>query len=243
MIHPTAQIDPKSNIATDVQIGAYCKVEGDVLLENGVILEPHVTIQGKVTIRENTHLYPFSHIGNSKASVTIGRECHIREFAQIGVEDVDTTPITIDDHCYIMAYVDIQSGAKIQENCTLTNHVVLGKGAHCQSKVVIGAKATVADGCTIGTGTMIGGVSAVKHDIPPFCLVEGNPDAHIRGLNLVGMRRGFEDRKSIFAVKQVFRELKKERFSTQYASTLYHQVEDIHAKIFVKFVSTHKINN
>ena len=89
---------------------------------------------------------------------------------------------------------------------------------------------------------MIGGVSAVTHDIPPFCLAEGSPIAHIRGLNLVGMRRRFEDRKSIGEVKRAFMQLKKEAFSSEKAATLLAQIQDTYAKIFVAFISTHTIH-
>lgn len=53
---------------------------------------------------------------------------------------------------------------------------------------------------------MIGGASAVAQDIPPFCLAEGNK-AVLRGLNLTGLRRRFDNREDIDAVKHAYREL------------------------------------
>ena len=53
---------------------------------------------------------------------------------------------------------------------------------------------------------MIGGASAIAQDIPPFCLAEGNK-AVLRGLNLTGLRRRFENREDIDAIKQAYKEL------------------------------------
>jgi|GEM_PF-2941238 UDP-N-acetylglucosamine acyltransferase len=242
MIHPTAQIAGGAQIAADVQIGAYCKVSKDVKLASAVILEPHVTVEGPVTIGAKSHLYSFVHIGNGENPILIGASCHIREFTHIATDDRETGSVTIEDACYIMAYADIHTDVTIEEACIITNNVIVSRGSHCQSNVIIGAKASIAENCTIGTGTMIGGVSAVKHDIPPYCLVEGYPDATIRGLNLVGMRRGFQDRKSISNVKQVFIQLKKVDFAQEHATVLLPEINDMHAQTFVRFVATHPIS-
>jgi UDP-N-acetylglucosamine acyltransferase len=242
MIHPTAQIADGAQIAADVQIGAYCKVSKEVTLASAVILEAHVTVEGPVTIGEKSHLFPFSHIGNGTDHISIGRSCHIREFTHIATDESETGSVMIGDACYIMAYADIHTDVGIEEHCIITNNVILGRGSYCQSRVIIGAKATVAENCTIGAGTMIGGVSAVMHDIPPYCLVEGHPDATIRGLNLVGMRRGFQDRKSISSVKQVFMQLKKVGFDQESAAALLAKIEDTHAQTFVRFVAAHSIS-
>ena len=43
---------------------------------------------------------------------------------------------------------------------------------------------------------MVGGMTRVDRDVPPYCLVEGHP-GRLRGLNRVGLRRsGIESRDS-----------------------------------------------
>ena len=243
MIHPTAVIEKGAQIDHGVRIGPYCRVSKGVHLSRGVILESHVVIEAHVTIKKNSHLFSFVHIGNGKSHITIGEFCYIREFAQIATDDADSGSVSIGDHCYIMAYAHIHTDVSIAEACIVTNNVILSQGSRCQTRVIIGAKATVAKKCTIGAGSMIGGVSAVQHDIPPFCLVEGHPRATIRGLNLVGMRRNFKDRKSITAMKHAFVHLKKVHFCTKEASKLLDTLEDAYAKQFVAFISTHTISS
>jgi len=241
MIHPSAEISRGAKIAESVQIGPYCRIADNVTLESGVILEPHVTLGSGVYLNRGTHVHAFAHLGNGRNSVMVHEGCTIREFSQIGSHAEDRTPIVIHPHCYIMAYVMIRSGVEIHEHCTITNSVYLGENCTCQSRVIVAAKAHIAKNCTLGTGSMIGGVSSVIHDIPPYCLVEGSPRATIRGLNLIGMRRNFEDRRSISHIKRAFMQLKKSHVPSLEAKQMLPAAEDAYAKQFLAFVATHKV--
>jgi len=241
MIHPTAQIAKGATIATNVQIGPFCHISEGVTLKSGVILEPHVILKSAVTVGKNSHLYAFAQVGNGKTTVSIGNDCTIREFSTIGILPDDDEPITISSNCYIMGYVEIRSGVEIQTGCIITNNVLLDRHSKCQEGVIVAAKASVAENCTIGRGVMVGGVSAVQGDIPPYCLVEGHPHAYIRGLNLIGMRRNFENRESITQVKKAFMRLKKKSFSSLEASRMLPATKDIHAKRFIAFIATHTV--
>jgi UDP-N-acetylglucosamine acyltransferase len=53
---------------------------------------------------------------------------------------------------------------------------------------------------------MIGGGSVLTQDIPPFCLAEGNR-AVLRGLNLNGLRRRFDNREDIDAIKKAYKQI------------------------------------
>ncbi len=243
MIHPTAQIAEGAKIADNVQIGPFCRISKDVVLKSGVILEPHVTLEGNITLEEQTHLYAFVEIGNGTTAVMIEEGCTVREFAKIGTHPDDKQIIHLSSGCYIMGYVEIRSGVEVGSDCIITNSVLLDQYSTCEKKVVIGAKASLAKHCSIGRGAMIGGVSAIHSDIPPYCLAEGYPHAVIRGLNLVGMRRNFGNRESITEVKKVFMRLKKKGFSSLEAVQLLSETRDRHAQQFVSFIATHSVRN
>lgn len=55
---------------------------------------------------------------------------------------------------------------------------------------------------------MIGGMSRINRDVPPYVLIEGNP-ARVRSLNLVGLKRAglanIEDGRVLRSLKQAFR--------------------------------------
>ena len=79
-------------------------------------------------------------------------------------------------------------------NCDLGNGIVMSNATQAAGHVVIEDKAVIG-GCVgihqfvhIGKMAMVGGMTRVDRDVPPYCLVEGRP-GRIRSLNRVGLRR------------------------------------------------------
>ncbi len=241
MIHSTAIIEDGAVISESATVGAFCHIAKDIHIGAGVILEPHVTIKDHVTIKADTHIYSFAKIGNGTIPIVIDTGCIIREFCQIGMSSDSypnsKLPIIINSDCYIMGHVQIYAGVTVKSNCILTMNVILNESSICNTRVIMGAKSTLAKNCTIGTGSMVGAISHVKRDMPPFTLIEGYPEANIKGLNSIGMRRNFEDRSSINSVKRVFIELKKSSFSAKTALAMLPNIQDKYAREFVSFVS------
>ena len=57
-----------------------------------------------------------------------------------------------------------------------------------QDKAIIGGCLGIHQFVHIGYLAMIGGMTRVDRDVPPFCLAEGHP-GRLRGLNRVGIKR------------------------------------------------------
>ena len=64
----------------------------------------------------------------------------------------------------------------------VAGHVVI------EDRAVIGGCLGIHQFVHIGRMAMVGGMTRVDRDVPPFCLVEGHP-GRVRGLNHVGLRR------------------------------------------------------
>jgi UDP-N-acetylglucosamine acyltransferase len=62
--------------------------------------------------------------------------------------------------------------------------------------------------CRIGAYAMLGGLSGVTQDIPPYVMANGQR-AEISGLNLVGLRRNGFDQQQRSAIKQAYKILYK----------------------------------
>ena len=82
----------------------------------------------------------------------------------------------------------------IGHNCELGNRIVLSNSVQVAGHVKIEDKAIIG-GCLgihqfvhIGYLAMIGGMTRVDRDVPPFCLAEGHP-GRLRGLNRIGIKR------------------------------------------------------
>jgi len=147
-------------------------------------------------------------IGSEESDVHIGTKTHIREFVQIGTQDIssENRQIIIGANNFLMGYVQIFGGVTLGDFCIITNAVRLHENVTCEERVIIGGLSTVESNNKIGTGVMIGGASVVASDIPPFMLVEGNK-ATIKGLNAIGLRRRLENRGDIEEIKAVFKQI------------------------------------
>ena len=88
----------------------------------------------------------------------------------------------------------------------------------------------------IGRMAMVGGMSRISRDVPPYMLVEGNP-AKVRSLNLVGLkRRGFTSR-DFRQLKKAFRILYSDNLSlTEAIEQLELFSDNEHIRYLVNFL-------
>jgi len=238
MIHPTAVIEPGATVAPNVTVGPFSRIGTGVTLSEGVRIEAHTILEGPVTLEKNVRVFSFVKIGNGRCPVTVGENTFIREFCQIGNQTDSDRPLVIAPDNFIMAYVQLFPGVSLGPNCVLTNAVTLHENAGCEERVIVGGLTSVAEGCTIGTGVMVGGASNLKSDVPPFCLVEGNP-ATVKGLNVIGLRRRFDDHADIESVKRIFKELYS-AFDAEQAAEIRDTLGNPQAERFAAFIATHR---
>src|ERR1700753_1727179 len=93
MIHPTAIIDPKAQIDSDVVVGPYVVIEGSVRISSGTEIQAHAVITGSVGIGKNNRVGYGSVIGafpqdlsfdpRANSGVEIGDQNVIREHCTI----------------------------------------------------------------------------------------------------------------------------------------------------------------
>ena len=86
------------------------------------------------------------------------------------------------------------------------NQVTLGGHVNIMNNVVIGGLSAIIQFVTIGSYTMIGGMSGIDKNVLPFSLVIGNR-AKLRGLNLVGIRRNNFTKDEIDRIKKLHKSI------------------------------------
>jgi hypothetical protein len=116
--------------------------------------------------------------------------------------DGDFTVIGSDNNFLAYTHIahDCQVGDDVvmSNNASLAGHVVMG------SHVVMGGFAGVHQFCRIGDRAMVGGMSRISQDVPPFMIVEGSP-AVVRAINKVGLERAGFTEEQMDHVKTIFR--------------------------------------
>ena len=215
-IHPTAIVEDGAQLGEDVEIGPYATITADVKLGARTIVQQGAVIRGHTTIGEECQIFPYACIGmktqdlkykaGSVSYVEIGNRTVIREFATVHLGTADGEKTIIGDDCLFMAYCHAAHGCVLGNHVICSNSVQLAGDVHIQDWAIIGGCAASHQFCTVGRHAMVGGMSKIRQDVPPFmlCDMEGSSQKVI-GPNVVGLtRRGFS-RDTIAALKEAFR--------------------------------------
>jgi len=220
MIHPTAIIHPGAQFGANCEIGPYCVLGEHVVLGDGNRLHSHVVVDGHTVIGDENEIFPFTTVGvrtqdlkwvGGTTWTRIGDRNTIREHVEIHSATGDGEATVIGSHNNLLA------GSHIAHNCILQNHTILssaGLAGHVlvEDYAIVGGKANVHQFCRVGTMSIIGGVSKVVQDVPPYMLADGNP-AVTRTVNKVGMERNGVSEEAQVALRQAFKILFKEKLT------------------------------
>ena len=245
-IHKTAIIEEGAILGDNITIGAFTIIGKNVKIGDGTTIDSHTVIDGKTTIGKNNHIFSHASIGTipqdlkfngEDVELIIGDNNKIREYTLFNPGTIGGGSITkIGDNNLFMGYVHVAHDCIIGSNCIFANGATLAGHVECDDFVVVGGLTPIHQFCKIGTQVMIGGASAIAQDIPPYCLAEGNK-AVLRGLNLTGLRRRFDNRADIDAIKHAYRELFESGKPLQdVARDLFENSENKHVKELANFV-------
>jgi UDP-N-acetylglucosamine acyltransferase len=215
-IHPTAIVEDGAVLGADVEIGPYAHIGANVKLGDGVSVAQGAIIDGHTVIGSRSQIFPYALIGmktqdlkyqeGSVSYVEIGERTVIREFATVHLGTADGEKTVIGDDCLFMAYCHAAHGVILGNHVICSNSVQLAGDVHLDDWAIVGGCAAAHQFCNVGRHAMVGGMSKIRQDFPPFMLgdmVEGS--LKVIGPNVVGLkRRGFSN-DVIAALKEAFR--------------------------------------
>jgi len=207
-------VDPRANIAEDVEVGPFCCIGPDVTIGGGTKLLGHVTIMGRATIGRNNRIYPGVVIGGepqdlsyqgSDTEVMIGDDNVIRESVTINRGSEKEDGITsVGNHCYLMAASHVAHDCRVGNHVVLVNGVLLGGHVHVHDHATLSGGAAVHHFATVGAYSFVSGLSRVLHDAPPYLLVDGHP-TRPRCINVVALKRNDFASETIEALAEAHR--------------------------------------
>jgi UDP-N-acetylglucosamine acyltransferase len=143
--------------------------------------------------------------GGEKTRVVIGNFNIIREFVTINRSTKADIGVTIiGDHNLLMAYCHVAHNCKLGDRIVMANAATLAGHVLVEDYAIIGGLTGIHQFSYIGAHCIIGGVSAVAKDVPPYTMASGN-HAKLFGLNLVGLKRRNFSEKTIKALKDAYR--------------------------------------
>src|SRR5512140_2723579 len=221
MIHPTAVVHPKAEIASECDIGPYCVIGEHVSLGPRCRLHSHVVIDGHTRLGAGNEIYPFASLGLQtqdlkwKGGLTrteIGDANTFREYVTVHSATGDGEITRIGSHNNLLAYSHVAHNVTIGDRVIMSNVATLAGHVVVEDFAVIGGLAAIHQFCRIGTMSIIGGCSKIVQDVPPYMLVDGNP-GETRTINKVGMDRNGVSEEAQTALKQAFKLLFREKLT------------------------------
>jgi UDP-N-acetylglucosamine acyltransferase len=213
-IHPTAVIDPKAEIDTDVEIGPYVVIQGAVKIGRGTRVMTHVHLAGWTEIGEHNEIHAGAVLGGppqdkayrgEETYVKLGAHNIIREHVQIHRGTDAGSSTLIGDHNFLMA------NSHVGHNCKLGNQIVLANGALLGGHVEVGNSVFISGNCVvhqfvrIGDYALMRGLSGTSRDVPPYAIIDWQHT--VRGVNVVGLKRAGFDEQRIRRIREAFQVL------------------------------------
>ncbi len=221
-IHPSASISPRAEIGADCEIGAECVVGAHAVIEPGAVLGPRNRIYPNAVVCSGTdlgadnevhfgailgHAPQHKHATGTPTRTRIGDRNVFREHCQVHRGSVEGGATVVGNGNLIMALAHVAHDCVLEDDVVVCNNTLLAGHIHVESRAVISGNCVVHQFSRIGRLAMVGGLSAVPRDVPPYMMAVGNRPCVVVGLNVVGLRRAGIDLAGRSRIRKAFRSL------------------------------------
>lgn len=230
-------------------IGEYAVVEDDVVIGAFSRLEPYVYVKRWTTLGERNEISAGTVLATDpldknftgeRSYLKIGNGNIIREHYTISRGTRPESVTEIGDGNYIMTSGHIAHNCKIGNNTVICSCALVAGYVEVEDQAFISGGIGVHQYSKIGRLAMIGGMSRVNLDVPPFFLYMGYKMAP-RGLNLVGLRRAGFTREDTAALKEAYKILYRSGLKLEDAlARIEAELNTEHTQHLVRFVRSSK---
>jgi len=245
-IHPAAVIEAGAIIGENVRIGPGVFISKDAEIGSGCVIGPNAVIHAYTRIGQDCRIHAGAVIGDTPQDlafkdgvsfVRIGDRCTLREGVTIHRGTKEGTETVVGNDCYIMSNTHLAHNVRFGNRVIAASGALLGGYAEIGDGAFISGNAVVHQFCRIGRLAMIGGVSAISKDVPPFCTTRSGQLNVVVGLNTIGLRRNGLNPDQRKAVRQCLDIVYKSRLNVSQAVAKLNELTDQpFAKEWVDFI-------
>ena len=224
-IHPTAIVGKNVQMGQGNDIGPGCVLEDGAALGHRNRLWMNVYVGPGTTLGDENQLHMGAVIGHLPQDLAfaggttftrIGSGNTIREYVTIHRGTKEGTATVIGDDNFFMANAHVGHNGHIGSRAILANLATLAGYCAVEHEAFLSGMVAVHQFSRIGRLAMVGGLSVVIKDVPPYMLGAGRP-VIIRGLNVVGMRRAGVAPAIRQEIKRAYRLLYREGLNVTHA--------------------------
>jgi len=215
-IHPSAIVEDGAEVHPSATIGPFCIVESRAVIGADCVIESNARIYSQTRMGRNNRVCHGATIGSAPQDLgytpdrakplVIGDDNHFKECVNIshGVKEDHGT--MIGNGNFLMAFAHVGHDCIVGDNNIFANTATLGGHVEMGSKIFLSGHVAVHQFCRVGDYAMVGGVSGVRQDVPPYAMANGQY-ARFVGLNLVGLRRAGFSQAQRSAIKRAYKTL------------------------------------
>ena len=198
-ISPQAYVSPKAKLGDNVEVCPFAFIDDDVEIGDGCKIHPHAVVYQYVKMGKNCQVFPGAVVGaipqdlkyeGEVTYVELGDNVTVRECATInrGTKASGKYVTKIGSDTLIMSYVHVAHDCVIGNHCILVSYVGIAGETVIEDWAIIGGGAKAHQFSKVGCHAMVGGMSKINKDIPPYALCGREPISYA-GVNIVGLRR------------------------------------------------------
>lgn len=220
-IHSTAIVSSGAELGQNVSILPYTIVEDGVVIGDNCVIGPHAVVKQWTSIGSDCHISTGAVLGEppqdrkyagEESYLRIGNGNQIREYVTLHRASGEGNATVIGDNNMIMAYCHAGHNVQVGSNISIANGVQLAGHAVIEDFANVGGMSGFHQFCTIGKMAMVGAMSRITRDVPPFSIVEGIP-AEVHGLNIIGLERHGVSAESRAGLRKAFRLLFRSEYN------------------------------
>lgn len=240
VIHPTALVDARAELAENVVVGPYAIVGPHVTIGPGCEVGAHCVIEGHTTIGARNRFFPFCAIGlapqdkkyrGEPTRLIIGNGNTFREYCTVNTGTVQDRGVTeIGDDNWIMAYVHIAHDCVVGSHTIFANNATLGGHVQVGDWAILGGFSGVHQFVRVGAHSFCGVGTVLTQDLPPYVTVAGNPAAP-HGINSEGLRRRGFSSETIAAIRRAYKTLYRQGLSLKEATAAIAEASQQHPEL------------
>ncbi len=218
MIHVTAIVDRGAALGGDVEVGPYAVIGPNVTIGDGCSIGAHAVVESHVRMGKGTRVSPFASIGappqdlkfrGEETWVEIGEGTTIREYVTVNRGTVGGGGVTrVGSRVLLMAYCHVAHDCHVGDRVIMANAATLAGHITVEEGAFIGGLVGVHQFVRIGTYAIVGALSGVPLDIPPYVkavIGRAQKGTGLYGLNVIALKRNGFSPETIAGIKAAYR--------------------------------------
>jgi len=210
-IHPSAMVEPGSNLGVEVHVGPYaiieagcvigdyCEIRAHAVICKGTLMGPHNQVGYGAVIGAEPQDYGYK---GGRSWVEIGSGNKIREYVTIHRASTEGTATSIGNDNFLMGGVHVGHDVEIGNRAILANNTLLSGYVKVEDGAFLGGATIVHQHTRIGRLAITRGGTRLGKDVPPFFMATDTNE--VSGINRIGLRRAGFSHETRRAVQAAF---------------------------------------